>query len=224
MTEAPVPRTGPPPVLLIDLDNCPQQLGQLQEHLKECVRILVCYGSQEPKLPLSLATALAEPILSGRLEIVGMRKKGKNAADFGLCFHAGRMMAEMPAETEFTILSEDKDLDHAVDLLRTGGRKAKRANGKTRGSKQGLSTDVELAAGEFATRRLQEKMPRPARRETLRNSIEAFVKGRYEVAADDVLTWLAEHGWLEITPADKVQYAARIADYPVLDDEDDIPF
>ena len=122
--------TDPPRVLLIDLDNCPQQLNQLPNNLAGFSRIVVCYGSQEPKLPLGLVTALAEPILGGHLEIVGMEKNGRNAADFGLCFHAGKLMAEMPPETEFTLLSEDGDLDHAVNLLRANQRSARRMNGR----------------------------------------------------------------------------------------------
>jgi len=63
-------------------------------------------------------TVLAEPILGGDLEIVGMENKGKNAADFGLCFHVGKLMAEMPPDTEFILLSEDGNMDHAVNMLR----------------------------------------------------------------------------------------------------------
>ncbi len=48
-------------------------------------------------------------------------EEGKNAADFGLAFWAGRLATEMPAETEFIILSQDGDWDHVVNCCATQG-------------------------------------------------------------------------------------------------------
>ncbi len=216
-------------VLLIDLDNCPQQLNQLPESLEGFSRIVVCYGSHEPKLPLGLVTSLAEPILSGRLDIVGMDKKGKNAADFGLTFHAGRLMAEMPPETEFTVLSEDGDLDHAVNLLRAHQRVARRVNGKSANGKQAPeSTALGVAAQEYAANNLQPHMPRPSREETLLNSIKAYVKNRYAVHPKSVLDWLKSNDRLEVARSGKLQYCDAELDVvghlPATDYEDDIPF
>ena len=101
----------PTQVLLIDLDNCPKEIGKLPQVLASFTRIVICYGSIEPKVPLGLVTALATAIHEGKLELVGMDKGGKNAADFGLAFWAGRLVSEMPKETEFTILSADTFLE-----------------------------------------------------------------------------------------------------------------
>ncbi|MEO5376576.1 MAG: PIN domain-containing protein [Magnetococcus sp. DMHC-6] len=98
----------PPRVLLIDLENCPAELGQLPETLSEFSKIIVCFAGIEPKVPLGLVIVLAKAIHEGRLEFVGMDRGGKNAADFGLAFWAGRLVSEMPKETSFTM---------GVDLL-----------------------------------------------------------------------------------------------------------
>ncbi len=119
---------GPPSsrVLLIDLDNCPKELAELPNELANFTRIVACYGVNEPRLSVSLVRALAPAIHEGRLEFVGMELRGKNAADFGLAFWAGRLLERLPAETEFVILSRDNGLEHVVNLLRREHRAARR--------------------------------------------------------------------------------------------------
>jgi hypothetical protein len=205
--QTPARLEGPPRVLLIDLDNCPQQLDQLPDNLAGFSRIVVCYGSQEPKLPLSLVTALAEPVLGGQLEIVGMEKKGKNAADFGLCFHAGRLMVEMPPGTEFILLSDDRDLDHAVHLLRTHQRSARRVSSKQERRARIVDSDeVETAARDYAAHLLQNPMSRPGSRKTLLNSIKSYIRNHYAVTPQSVLDWLRKEGEVEVTDSGKVRY------------------
>jgi len=224
-TSTTTPDAKPPRVLLIDLDNCPQQLAQLPENLAGFSRIVVCYGSQEPKLPLSLVTALAEPIMGGRLEIVGMAKNGKNAADFGLCFYAGKLMAQMPPETEFTLLSEDTDLDHAVNLLRDNGRVARRMNGRDGDKAKILSDSTTATAGQdYAELCLKPGRPRPASRATLLNSIKAFNKTRHPAAAEKVLSWLEEHGKVTLGPTGKTHYPDDSLPLGASEFDDDIPF
>src|SRR5437764_8077373 len=116
--------------LLIDLDNCPRQIEQLPETLATFARIVACYGGTEPKVPLGMVPLLATAIHEDRLAIIGMQKKGKNAADFGLAFWAGRLVTEMPPDTEFLILSQDTDLDHVVHMLQSANRRVERLDGK----------------------------------------------------------------------------------------------
>ena len=224
MTDSPASSDAVSRVLLIDLDNCPQQINQLPESFDDFTRIVLCYGSQEPKLPLGLVTSLAEPIRSGKLDIVGMDKKGKNAADFGLTFHAGRLMSEMPQETEFTVLSEDSDLDHAVNLLRSHQRVAQRVNGK----RPSQLTAPGITAREYAAHSLQPHMPRPSREETLLNSIKAFCKKHDAVDPRAVMERLKHSGRLEVAGSGKIRYfdveLDEPADIALADHEDDIPF
>ena len=124
----------PAQVLLINLDNCLNQIEKLSLHIEEFTRVIVSYSGTEPKVPFSLLSLLATPIHEKRLEIVRV-EQGKNAADFALTFHAGLLLNELPSHTEFTILSDDNDLDHAVHLLHDKGRKAARLSGKEQPAK-----------------------------------------------------------------------------------------
>src|SRR5438552_3555205 len=127
--------------LLIDLDNCPRQIEQLPETLATFARVIACYGGTEPKVPFGMVPLLSTAIHEGRLAIIGMQKKGKNAADFGLAFWAGRLAAEMPPDTEFLILSQDTDLDHVVHMLQGAKRQVERRDGKGHRTLKRMITD-----------------------------------------------------------------------------------
>jgi len=175
-----------PRVLLIDLDNCPQQLARLPVELDTFSRIIACYGAVEPRLGLSLVRSLAPAIQEGRLEFVGMRIKGKNAADFGLTFWAGRLLAEMPPDTEFVILSGDQDLDHVVDLLHRENRRARRV-GKAGEPSAAISGDVVRT---YIEKRLRPGTPRPKRKESLTKNIRAYFQHQPGVDPNAVLNEL----------------------------------
>jgi len=157
-----------------------------------------------------LATAIHE----GRLAIIGMQKKGKNAADFGLAFWAGRLAAEMPPDTEFLILSQDTDLDHVVHMLQGVNRQVERLDGKVHRTKR-LSTDppnpqVETdgdAVTEYCTVYLQPARSRPVRKVTLSNSIRAFCKNhKKNITPEDILHGLVARGVVVIDDKGRVTY------------------
>ena len=181
-------------VLLIDLDNCPKELAELPNELANFTRIVACYGINEPRLSISLVRALAPAIHEGRLEFVGMELRGKNAADFGLAFWAGRLLERLPAETEFVILSRDNGLEHVVNLLRREHRSARRA-GSAIEAKTGVDPD-DGAAEEFYTERLRTQLHRPKRRKTLLKGIRTFFQNREGLDADRVLAALMRRGWV----------------------------
>ena len=113
-------------VLLIDLENCPTQIQQLKVDLDHFLQIVICYAHSQAKIPLSWLNELAEAIQQNKLRVIQMAQGGKNSADFGLAFFAGVLMQEHPVETEFIIVSNDKDLDHVVHLLKAQKRVAQR--------------------------------------------------------------------------------------------------
>lgn len=115
-----------PKVLLIDLENCPTQIQQLKVDLDQYLQIVICYAHSQAKIPLSWLNELAEAIQQNKLRVIQMAQGGKNSADFGLAFFAGVLMQEHPVETEFIIVSNDKDLDHVVHLLKAQKRVAQR--------------------------------------------------------------------------------------------------
>jgi len=208
--------------LLIDLDNCPRQIERLPETLTAYTRVIACYGGVEPKVPFGMVSLLATTLHEGRLTILGMQKKGKNAADFGLAFWAGRLAAEMPPDTEFLILSQDTDLDHVVHLLQGANRRVERLDGKVHRTKR-LSTDspkpqVETdddAVTEYCTMYLQPARSRPVRKATLSNSIRAFCKNRKKnITPEDILQGLVTRGVVVIDDKSRVTYPETMPAQP----------
>jgi hypothetical protein len=228
--------------LLIDLDNCPRQIEELPEALAGFQRAIACYGGVEPKVHVSVVPLLAAAINESKLEIIGMQKRGKNAADFGLAFWAGKLSAEMPPETEFLILSQDADLDHVVNLLRSAGRSVERIDGKAskieiaekpapakshptaaKAAKRSLGDLVE----DYYRHQLQTGKPRPAKKTTLLNSIKSSFKKRKDVKPEEVLRLLLERGIVAIDGKGRVTYAEAATASPPLPAESndgDLPF
>ena len=213
----------PTPVraLLIDLDNCPRQLEQLPETLATFARVIACYGGTEPKVPFGMVPLLVTAIHEGRLAIIGMQKKGKNAADFGLAFWAGHLAAEMPPDTEFLILSQDTDLDHVVHMLQGARRRVERHDGKVHRTTKRVVTDsvepqqVETdgdVVTEYCTVYLQPARSRPVRKVTLSNSIRAFCKNhKKNIKPEEILRGLVARGVVVIDENSRVTYPAIVA-------------
>ena len=95
-------------VLLIDLENCPNQIQHIHENLAAFTRVVICYAQSTAKIPLDWLLPLNQTINQGRLKVIQMTTKGKNSADFGIAFFAGSLMNEMPPHTEFVILSDEQ--------------------------------------------------------------------------------------------------------------------
>jgi hypothetical protein len=208
--------------LLIDLDNCPRQIERLPETLTQYTRVIACYGGTEPKVPLGMVPLLATAIHEGRLAIIGMHKKGKNAADFGLAFWAGRLAAEMPPDTEFLILSQDTDLDHVVHMLQEANRQVERLDGKVHRTKRPSTeppkpqeeTDGD-AVTEYCTVYLQPARSRPVRKVTLSNSIRAFCKNhKKNITPDEILYGLVARGVVVIDDHGRVTYPEAVPVQP----------
>jgi hypothetical protein len=218
-TDMDTPLTPINKVLLIDLDNCPAEVTQLSENLSQFKRIIGCFGQQEPRIPLSLASVLATPLYQGMLELVKMPRSGKNAADFGLAFMAGRLLAEMPADTEFVILSQDGDLDHVVDMLCASDRKAERIAPTKNGNAQSSTaaknsntevnsvnicdTEIENLAYHYWNLRLKNNSNRPATKKSLFNSINSSNRGLPAKKVQEILDCLER--WKVFTMAKNAQ-------------------
>jgi hypothetical protein len=117
-------------VLLIDLENCPNQVQQLMENLEKYSHVVVCYAQSGAKIPLDWVIPLTTTVNDDRLKIVKMPNSGKNSADFGITFWAGILMAQLPLQAHFDIVSNDTDLDHVVSLLISQQRSAQRIGTK----------------------------------------------------------------------------------------------
>lgn len=163
-------------VLLIDVENCPAHLSDLPNNIEHYVRIVLCHASSTAKVPLGWLTSLAPAITSGKLNIVKMDKPGKNSADFGICFLAGALMQELSRETHFTIVSNDSDLDHTIQLLKKHGRSAERKGTTKQETKVPIPEETPvsplLPTALYCTHLVTYSKNRPSKVDTLLNSIK----------------------------------------------------
>jgi hypothetical protein len=56
-------------VLLIDLENCPDQISQLQEKLEQFSQVVICYAQTGAKIPLDWLIPLSATVISNKLKI-----------------------------------------------------------------------------------------------------------------------------------------------------------
>jgi hypothetical protein len=179
-------------VLLIDLENCPDQIYQLQKNLEQFSQVVICYAQTGAKIPLDWLIPLSITVSSNKLRIFKMTTGGKNAADFGICFFAGALMQQLHKETHFVIISNDTDLDHVVSLLKSQGRSAERVGTKKEEKKitnTATETIVEattsvLPVKIYCMHLVTYSKNRPAKKDTLLNSIKNKLKDTPEAAAE----------------------------------------
>lgn len=198
-------------VLLIDLENCPDQIHQLQENLEQFSQVVICYAQTGVKIPLDWLIPLSATVNSNKLRIFKMANGGKNAADFGICFFAGVLMQQLHQETHFAIISNDTDLDHVVTLLKSQGRSAERIGTKKEEKK--ISTTIETTVAPtavvepiriYCAHLLTYNGNRPAKKETLLNSIKSKFKDTPEIVTE-VFRALTTQGVVTVSGS-KVSY------------------
>ena len=176
-------------VLLIDLENCPGKIQQLQEDLKDYTKVVICYAATGAKIPLDWLLALNETINSNRLQIYKMETVGKNSADFGICFYAGMLAQQLGQYADFTIVSDDTDLDHLVSLLTSQSHTAKR-QGKEKTAKvlskvvaSNISQEVIDGVRLYCEYLATPNASRPGSVTTLKNSICSHMKQNQKISS-----------------------------------------
>ena len=192
-------------VLLIDLENCPSQLHQLQESLQHYSQVFICYAKSGAKIPLDWLTPLSTAVHENKLTVFKMTTGGKNAADFGISFFAGVLMQQLPAEAHFVIISNDTDLDHVVQLLLSHGRSAERiGTKKEEQEKIAVDTASLPPVNKFCAYLMTHNKNRPTKKETLQNSIKNQFKDS-PGTAENVFNVLTAQGVIKISEK-KVTY------------------
>lgn len=172
-------------VLLIDLENCPNQIHQLQKNLEQFSQVIICYAQSGAKIPLDWLMPLSATVNANKLKIFRMANGGKNAADFGICFFAGALMQQLQQETHFVIISNDTDLDHVVNLLKSQGRSAERVGTKKEEKPIIVTATTSLyPIKTYCMHLVTYSKNRPAKKDTLLNSIKNKFKDSPETAAE----------------------------------------
>jgi hypothetical protein len=222
-----------PEILLIDLENCPSQVNGLLDQLDRYASVVICYAQSGAKVPLDWLPALSQALQNQKLRIIHMHRLGKNAADFGISFFAGMLMQQMPAEAQFSIVSNDTDLDHVVHLLQDQGRQAQRIGSPTKLSAAPTTTLTEpptvsavepgtLATttsttaaaikstptlGSFCARLIAHPNTRPGKPETLRNALRTHAQ-QSESLAGHMFQELQREGAIRVEGT-KLSYVDR---------------
>ncbi|GAB4275084.1 MAG: hypothetical protein Kow0065_23120 [Methylomicrobium sp.] len=191
-------------VLLIDLENCPKQVHQLLDNLASYSYVVICYAQCGARVPLDWIVPLTATVNQNRLKIIKMPNGGKNSADFGITFWAGVMMAQLPENTHFDVVSDDNDLDHAVSLLVSQGRSAQRIGVKLENLPGSAPKSLEVAVQEFCAHLIKHSRSRPVKKETLLNSIRSKFKNSV-VDAEDLFEALVKQKVIAVAD-NKVSY------------------
>jgi hypothetical protein len=206
-------------VLLIDLENCPDQIQHLQQNLAEFSHVMICYAQTGAKIPLEWLIPLSSAVNANKLRLFKMANGGKNAADFGICFFAGALMQQLPSNTHFVILSNDTDLDHVVNLLKSQGRSAERIGTRKEEKKpspppQSITESLNTAEPQnftitsllvtYCVHLMTHDKSRPAKKQTLINSIRSKFKDDPQ-APEVIFELLLKHGIVTVTN-EKVSY------------------
>lgn len=191
-------------VLLIDLENCPKQVHQLLDNLASYSYVVICYAQCGARVPLDWIVPLTATVNQNRLKIIKMPNGGKNSADFGITFWAGVMMAQLPENTHFDVVSDDNDLDHAVSLLVSQGRSAQRIGVKLENLPGSTPKSLEVAVQEFCAHLIKHSRSRPVKKETLLNSIRSKFKNSV-VDAEDLFEALVKQKVIAVAD-NKVSY------------------
>jgi hypothetical protein len=110
-------------LLLVDYENVPRiDLSSLDESYRAIV--FVGAAQNPPRAAAHRDTAHR----FRRVEFQKVARSGKNAADFHIAFHLGRVY-ETARDTQCFIISRDKGFDALVDFLNTAGLLCQRVDG-----------------------------------------------------------------------------------------------
>ena len=196
-------------VLLIDLENYPSQIYTLMDDLDTYTQVVICYAQTGAKVPIDWLMRLTTAVNNNRLTLFKVPSTGKNAADFGITFWAGKLMAELPIETHFDIVSNDTDLDHLISLLLSEQRSAVRISSKKEDtsicSKNIENTENhEIYSHQYCLYLYNHKGGKPAKKETLLNDINARLKAN-NVDCNKVIEQLVKKGVITLNE-NKVTY------------------
>jgi hypothetical protein len=192
-------------ILMIDLENCPSQIRHLMNNLEQYTQIVVCYAQSGTKVPLDWIIPLTTVVNENRLKIVKMPHGGKNAADFGIAFWAGILMAQTSTDTHFDIVSDDADLDHVVSLLNDQKCKAKRIRTqKQNDSEPATSSRSPNSAQIYCLHLNTHQKNRPVKKETLLNHIKNKFNGN-GIDAEKLFEDLCQKGAIKLID-NKISY------------------
>lgn len=119
--------------LLIDAENISCTNEMIFECLNKYEKVYIIFAQLMKKISFNELADLCHFIKNGRLNIVKMDSRGKNAADIGLSFIAGKLSSVLDVGSHIEILSNDRIFSNIVNLLINMGFNARQVGLSTNG-------------------------------------------------------------------------------------------
>lgn len=222
-------------ILLLDIENQPKKLKELTNLLIEYSQVILVYANANLSVALDELNVLSKAIQEERLLLIKMPKVGSNSADFGLTFIAGRLSATVQQGDCVDVMSNDKQMSYAVELLQQLGVESTQLKEaiplvKVTQEKDVLVTRADLYESNGITReyiavrphllRLQQycqylakiKNNRPAKQESLENSLKSVLKFEQDAQIKVMLNLLKKHKLIMLDNK-KVTYVDAAIDF-----------
>lgn len=204
--------------VLVDYENV--QTLDLERVAGLPVKVVLFVGSNQKRVPVELLRKVCA--IPGCVEVIESAVAGKNALDFQMACHAGRM-AEREPGAFLHFVSRDKGFDAVVRFLKDGGRWAARVDSFSalaflnHRDFRALSFADQF---EFVLTRLG-KIPvisRPRKLSTLKTSISAmFGKQLDDVTIEQIVEALKAQKRILAGPSGKITYPVEAESIPDAD-------
>jgi hypothetical protein len=159
-----------PKLLLVDYENVQQvELARLDEGY----RVIIFVGVSQKSVPIELVTSAQK--LGSRVEWQKVTGDGRNALDFFIALHLGRVLERTP-RPEVVILSKDKGFDPLLRYLNANGLKSRRVSSLAELQGSAAPAPVEDPNLKRVVELLgrSDKRSRPRKRKTLAQAISAM--------------------------------------------------
>jgi hypothetical protein len=174
--------------VFVDHENVPLDAIDQVDH--EYVRLILFVGAQQKKLPIEAVIAIQK--FGTRAEWIQVSGTAANALDFHIAFYLGRL-AHQDQKAYFHIISKDKGYDPLIAHLREQKILANRCEnfGALPFVQRAAASDAKSRAKAYVEHLAKPMAPRPAKVQTLRNSINAlFMKQLSDAELADVVSEL----------------------------------
>ena len=174
-------------ILLVDIENIQKTEKELLKYLSQYQYVYLVYAKSPVSFSLDGLVQLSPFVMNGKLKVLKMPKVGKDAADFGLAFIAGQLSTQVSAkEYLFEVMSNDHSMEYVIELLKIAKFDAKVIHEKPLVSPHVINeVKAEINVDQLVYQYceyLNKQSSRPAKLETLLNSLKAILKVNDEVS------------------------------------------
>lgn len=157
-----------PKLLLVDFENVQQvELSRLDDGF----RVIIFVGQSQKNVPIELVTAAQK--MGSRIEWMKVSGDGRNALDFIIACHLGRVYERAP-RPDCIILSRDKGFDPLMKYLTGAGMKCRRVNSLLELNPAATAAEEPNVKRVVEVLGRSEKRSRPRKRRTLAQAIAAM--------------------------------------------------